>query len=137
MLRYPVTLTTDDGRVLVSFPDVPGALTYGDDRDEALTRAVDALATVFGALMKDRAPIPRPSPRRRGPAVTLPPLMGAKVELYTAMLDQQIGKAELGRRLHWHLPQVDRVLNMTHASRVDQLEHALEAVGKRLELHVV
>ena len=63
--------------------------------------------------------------------------MVAKVELYNAMLTQKVGKAELGRRLNWHLPQVDRVLDMTHASRVDQLEQALGAVGKRLDLHVV
>ena len=137
MLCYPVKLTTDDDRVLVSFPDVPGALTYGDDRDEALTRALDALATVFDALMKDRRPLPAPSRRKRGPFVALPALMVAKVELYNAMLTQKVGKAELGRRLNWHLPQVDRVLDMTHASRVDQLEQALGAVGKRIDLHVV
>ena len=66
----------------------------------------------------------------------LPPLLVAKVELYNAMLAQQVNKAELGRRLHWHLPQVDRVLDVRHASRLHQLEQALAAVGKRLELHV-
>ena len=137
MLRYPVKLTTEGDRVLVSFPDVPGAHTYGDDRDEALTRAVDAAATVFEALMKDRQPIPAPSTRRRGPHVDMPPLMVAKIELYNAMREQKVNKAELGRRLNWHLPQVDRVLDVNHASRVDQLEQALGAVGKRLELHVV
>ena len=69
--------------------------------------------------------------------VPLPPLMVAKVALYNTMLEQKVNKAELGRRLNWHLPQVDRVLDVRHASRVDQLEHALGAVGKRLELHVV
>ena len=67
----------------------------------------------------------------------LSPLLVAKVELYDATLTQQVNKAELGRRLHWHLPQVDRVLDVRHASRLDQLEQALAAVGKRLELHVV
>ena len=68
--------------------------------------------------------------------MALPPLLVAKVELYNAMLAQQVNKAELGRRLHWHLPQVDRVLDVRHASRLHQLEQALAAVGKRLELHV-
>ena len=30
----------------------------------------------------------------------------ALVELYNTMLAQQVNKAELGRRLHWHLPWV-------------------------------
>ena len=137
MWNYPVKLTAEGGYVLVDFPDFPEAHTYGDGRDEALARAVDALATIIGACMRDRQPVPRPSPRKRGPTVTLPPLMVAKVELHNAMLAQKVNKAELGRRLHWHLPQVDRVLDVRHASRIDQIEHALAAVGKRLELHVV
>ena len=136
MVGYPVTLTTEDDQVLVDFRDFP-AHTYGDDEDEALTRAVDALTTIIGAYMRDRQPIPRPVTRARGRMVQLPPLMVAKVALYNTMLEQKVNKAELGRRLNWHLPQVDRVLDVRHASRVDQLEHALGAVGKRLELHVV
>ena len=136
-MRYPVRLTKEGDRVLVDFPDFPEAHTYGDDRDEALARAVDALATIIGAYMRDRQPIPAPSTRKRGPSVDLPPLMVAKVALYNTMLEQKVNKAELGRRLNWHLPQVDRVLDVTHASRVDQLEHALAAVGKRLEMNVV
>ena len=152
MLRYPVSLTTEDGqefrgsetpdatagsRVLVDFLDLP-AHTYGDDEAEALARAVDALTTMIGAYMRHRQPIPAPSePRHGGATVPLPPLLVAKVELYNTMLAQQVNKAELGRRLHWHLPQVDRVLDVRHASRLDQLEQALAAVGKRLELHVV
>ena len=88
--------------------------------------------------MRHWQPVPAPSaPRRGGQTVPLPPLLVAKVELYNTMLAQRVNKAELGRRLHWHLPQVDRVLDVRHASRLDQLEQALAAVGKRLELHVV
>lgn len=137
MWNYPVKLTTEGDFVLVDFPDFPEAHTYGDDRDEALTRAVDALATIIDACMRDRRPIPRPSTRKRGPTVALHPLMVAKVELHNAMIEQKVNKAELGRRLHWHLPQVDRVLDVRHASRIDQIEHALAAVGKRVELNVV
>jgi antitoxin HicB len=36
----------------------------------------------------------------------------------------KIGKAELARRLHCHLPQIDRLLDLNHASRLDQLEAA-------------
>ena len=136
MLRYPVSLTTEGEQVLVDFLDFP-AHTYGDDKDEALARAVDALTSIIAAYMRHRQPIPAPSkPRRGGRTVPLPSLLVAKVELYNTMLAQQVNKAELGRRLHWHMPQVDRVLDVRHASRLDQLEQALAAVGKRLELHV-
>ena len=42
MLHYPVRLTTEGERVLVDFPDFPEAHTFGDTREEALTRASDA-----------------------------------------------------------------------------------------------
>jgi hypothetical protein len=39
-LPYPVTLTPDDNdAILVTFPDVPQAITFGDTVEEALERA--------------------------------------------------------------------------------------------------
>ena len=66
--------------------------------------------------------------------VSLPTLTAVKVLLYQGMRDQDIGKAELARRLGWHLPQVDRVLNVNHHSRLDQMDAALGAIGLRLEV---
>ncbi|MCY4073791.1 MAG: type II toxin-antitoxin system HicB family antitoxin [Acidobacteria bacterium] len=136
VLSYPVKLTAEGDHVLVDFPDLPEAHTWGEDRDEALARAVDALTTIVGACMRDGQPVPRPS-RRRGPTVPLPPLAGAKVELYNAMVEQGVNRAELGRRLNWERPRVDRALDVLHISRIDEIEHALAAVGKRIELRVV
>ena len=54
--------------------------------------------------------------------------------LYQGMKDQGIGKAELTRRLGWHLPQVDRVLDVQHRSRLDRVDAALRAIGRRLQV---
>jgi len=136
-MDYPVTLTPDDnGTVLVTFPDVDGAVTFGDTIDEALTRAPDALATILEAYIKDRRPIPLPSTRRTKYRVAVPALVEAKIRLYEAMRAAKVGKAELGRRLDWHLPQVDRLLAMTHGSKLAQLEAAFGALGKRLVVGV-
>ena len=66
--------------------------------------------------------------------VQLPTLTVVKVILYQGMRNQNIGKAELARRLGWHLPQVDRVLNVNHHSRLDQMDAALGAIGLRIEV---
>jgi antitoxin HicB len=135
-MRYPVTLTRDDNDTfLVTFPDVPGAVTYGQTVAEALARAPEALATVFEALIKDRREIPPPS-RITKHSVEVPALVTAKVCLYDTMRTAKVGKAELARRLDWHLPQVDRVLNVKHSSQLDQLESAFAALGKRLTVEV-
>ena len=129
---YPVTLTKDDnGTILVTFPDVPEAVTFGDTPEEALARAQDALLTIFDAFMKDRRDIPSPSPAA-GTGVMLPALESTKIALYQAMRASKVNKSQLAKRLDWHLPQVDRVLNVRHGSQLDQIEAALAAVGKRL-----
>ena len=104
-MRYPVTLTPDGDQTVVTFPDVPGAITYGDTVEEALARAPDALLTVFDALIKDRRDIPAPSPTK-GPAIALPALESAKLALYDTLRTARVSKAELGRRLDWHPTQV-------------------------------
>jgi antitoxin HicB len=96
---------------------------------------VDALEAFLMALIEDRKPIPEPRRPKRGKRfITLPALSEAKVELYRQMRATNVGKAELARRLHCHLPQIDRLLDLNHASRFDQVEQALLAVGKRLTI---
>lgn len=133
---YPVDLSPDDDTILVGFPDFPEAHTFGEDKDEALARAVDCLETILEAYMSDRLDIPTPSPAGRRPTIRLPALSEAKVALYHTMREQGVGKAELARRLACHLPQVDRLLDLGHASRLDQLERALAALGKRLAIEL-
>lgn len=132
-MDYPVTLERDDNdTVLVSFPDFPEAHTFGNDEADALEHAVDALATVIDAYIKDKREIPLPSAIMAQHRVTMPALIEAKVGLYEAMRKANVNKSELARRLDWHLPQVDRLLEMKHGSRLEQLEAAFKVLGKRL-----
>ena len=135
-LAYPVTLTPDDnGTVLVQFPDFPEAQTFGDDRVEALTHAAEALETVIDVYIRDRRHIPAPKEAAGAmPGVVLPPMVAIKVEIYRAMQAQRVTKTVLARHLAWHLPQVDRLLDVRHQSRVDQLTAAASALGKRVSL---
>jgi len=120
MLRYPVKLSRDtNDTIRVEFPDFPEAHTFGEDEGEALMHAVDALETALSMYIDYRRNIPKPSPgKRRGKFITVPALTEAKLALYSAMRSQRVGKAELARRLNWHLPQVDRLLDLLHSSRL-------------------
>ena len=130
MLTYPILLAEDDGTLLATSPDFPELTTFGMDRDEALARAVDALEEAIAARIHDGRELPPPS---QGPEIAvLPTLTAIKVMLYQGMREQGIGKAELARRLGWHQPQVDRVLDVQHNSRMDQLDAAMAAIGRHL-----
>ena len=67
MFDYPVTLTPDDnGTVLVTFTDVPEAITFGADEDEALLNAIDALETGLSFYVDERNRCPPPANLTRG-----------------------------------------------------------------------
>jgi len=134
MRRYAVDLVRDDnGTILVRFPDVPEAITYGEDESDALAHAVDALETALSLYVSAKRAIPPPSRAQRAKRwVSLTALSEAKLGLYEAMRSARVGKAALARKLNCHLPQIDRLLDLTHNSRLDQLEAALLALGKRL-----
>lgn len=137
MFDYPVTLTPDDGTVLVTFTDVPEAITFGPDEGGALLNAVDALETALSFYVDARQPLPVPSKPKRGQKTVRPSaLEGAKLGVYQAMMEQGIRKSELARRLGWHLPQVDRLFDLRHASRFDQIESAARALGRSVEVRV-
>jgi len=137
MIRYPVQIIKGGPAFLARFPDVPFAHTFGDSTEECLRNALDALETSFIALMSDRSVIPEPSRVKRGMNfVTLPTLAEAKISLYREMLAVDMRKAELARRLGWHKPQVDRLLDLRHDSRLDQIERAFAVLGKRVRIAI-
>lgn len=138
MFDYPVILACDDNEtVLVTFPDVPGAITYGDDEAEALAHAVDALETVLSGLIADRRDVPAPSAANGRPTVA-PSLLGAlKVAVYRTMRARGWRKADLARAMGLNPRQIDRLLDLRHGSTVAQLDQALAVCGVRASVETV
>jgi antitoxin HicB len=137
MFDYPVILEVQpEGGFVVTFPDVPEAITQGDDEDEALLYAVDALETALSFYVDARKPLPLPSDAAGRLTVRPSALECAKLGVYQAMMEQGIKKAELARRLGWHMPQVDRLFDLKHSSRLDHIESAARALGRQVEVSV-
>lgn len=66
----------------------------------------------------------------------LPPLVAAKLALYSAMRAQGVREAELGARLGAAEHVVRRLLDLDHRTHLDQVGASLRCLGKRLELRV-
>lgn len=64
-------------------------------------------------------------------------LESVKLAIYAEMLAQGVKKSELARRLGWHMPQIDRLLDLNHASRMEHLESAARSLGREIRLSVV
>ena len=129
---YPVTLEDADDGVLVSFADIPEALTSGPDRAEALSEAADCLLAALGGYILDRRPLPAASPARGRPVIPVPALVSAKLALYQAMLERHITNVELARQLGTVEGTVRRLLDVDHRSHIGQVEAALAKLGRSL-----
>jgi len=100
VLQYPAVLERDDnGTWLVTFPDFDDAVTFGDTREQALARAVDALETVIISHMNHKLAVPTPSPGRGKPLVSISPLTAAKALLYSELRAQNISIRQLAQKL--------------------------------------
>jgi antitoxin HicB len=135
MLSYPSRIVRDGAGFMVSFPDVPEALTGGDTREEALSMAADALMTAMDFYFEDRRAVPPPSAAKRGQVmIDLPSGVSAKVLLLNEMIAQGVRPAELARRMHVRPQEVNRLTDLHHPTKIDTIAQALLAMGKRLQL---
>ncbi len=135
-MRYAIKLAPDDNAtLLVTVPDMPQAITFGEDREDALARAVEAIESAIMGLIAAREDIPAPKARGRT-YVELPALSGAKVDLYRAMRAEGVGKTALAKRLGVDPPQIDRLLDLRHSSRLDAVERAFAALGRAISIVV-
>jgi len=134
---YPVILTKDGNSIIAEFPNVPEALTVGSDKDNALEWAEDALVVALSGYVDDRRDIPKPSrPKAGQETIVLPPLIASKLVIYQAMRDQNITQTDLAAKLHCDARQVRRLLDLDHHSRMDLIDDALHALGKKLVIDI-
>lgn len=135
---YPCQLSPDeDGGYVATFPDVPEAITGGEDRTEALAMAEDALATALAGYVHEKWDIPSPSEPVEGQvSVPVPTVVAAKLALYSAMKVQRITKVELAHRLGVSESAVRKLTNPDHRSHMSQVQRALREVGRKLKVEV-
>lgn len=138
-MEYPARFVRDKetGGFVVTFPDVREAITEGESLEEAMRSAEEALELALTFYVEASKDLPQPGPLKRGiRMVSVPPLSEAKFILYEALRSAGIRKIELARRLGCSPSQVDRLLDIQHKSKLDQLQAAFAALGKRLSIHV-
>ena len=135
MRGYPVNLRKDGKFILVTFPDIPEAITQGKDRAQALAMAREALETSMDFYFEDKRPVPMPSKPKRGQAVIeIPPSVAAKVLLLNEMLRQKVRPIDLARLIGTTKQEANRLTDLKHATKIDRIDAALRALGKRLVL---
>ncbi len=140
MLPYPALFEPDReaGGYVVTFPDFSFGVTQGETLEEATVMAADLLKILIADRIESNLDLPRPS-KRRGRhyhLVSLPALQDAKAMLYQAWRASGLRKADLARRLGIPKSNIDRLFDLSHHSRLEQLEGAFGALHRKVVIEV-
>lgn len=138
-MLYPAIFEKEEsGLYSVTFRDIPEAITCGDNYEDALVMAKDALVTAMDFYFEDKRSVPMPSEAKEDEVlIELPPSVTAKVMLLNEMIKQNISNVELAKRIHVKPQEVQRITNLSHSTKIDTLNRAFQALGKRLEISVL
>src|SRR5262249_35112974 len=120
---YPATITQDeDGRFLVRFADLTGAVTDGATLAQALTEAADALSEALMAAIDADEDVPPPSRTKPGQAVVAPdPVVALKVALHMAKRRHGVKAADIARKLKIDHKDARRLLDLRHPSKIQSV----------------
>lgn len=133
---YPAEIAPSAGGVTVTFPDVPEAIATGPSMEDALEQARDALISALSFYVDEGEPLPIASSAEGRPMIGVSILEAAKLALHDAMVSGKITNMELARRLGLDEKAVRRLRDPLHRSHIGQIETALQALGRRVELLV-
>ncbi|HDL8052677.1 TPA: hypothetical protein U5E31_001962 [Yersinia enterocolitica] len=139
MHHYPASYTHDEasGEYHIHYRDFPelGSVTYSVDDIEL--EAQDGIKNGIAAQIEEQRPVPAPSALQSGDiAIHVPILVRLKAELHNAMLTTQTRKADMARKLGLNAAQMDRLLDVYYASKVEALEQALYLLGFEADVAV-
>lgn len=137
---YPAVFepTEREGGFIVTFPDIPEAITEGDDMADAREQAADALGVVLLTYLEMGRALPRSFVGERKALKTgLVPIspsadVTAKIAVIETFKDSGISRSELARRLGKDEKEARRILDPSTATKLPVLAAALTAMGQRL-----
>jgi antitoxin HicB len=123
--------------IVVSFPDIPEAITQGREEADARSMAAEALGMVLLTYLEQGKPLPKSSKRRKDlVAIAVEPEIAAKLAVIEAFKAARITQGQLASRLGKDAREVRRILDPNHATKLPALTQALEAMGRRLVVGV-
>lgn len=132
-MQYAAKIERDGNGYMVSFHDIPEALTGAETYEEAVMNAQDALVTAFEFYFDDGRSIPMPS-TKDGELIEVPLSVWSKVLLLNAMLESNTTQTELANRMGVRKQEIQRYIDLHHATKIDTIANAIKALGRHLDL---
>lgn len=134
-MQFPALFQKGEAGYVVSFRDIPEAITQGDNYDHAVKMALDALLTSFSFYREDKRFIPKPSKAQEGEVlIHIPASAVAKILLVNTITDKRITQVKLADLMGVSSQYLTRLVDMTHTTKIDTIEKALNAMGVELSI---
>ncbi|EBD5992702.1 hypothetical protein FQU54_08595 [Salmonella enterica subsp. diarizonae] len=139
MFNYAVKLEHDPDTKswIATCRDLPLFNSVGDSVDDVLLESVDGAIVALSIEIDARRPIPAASQPEEGEYVIhLPVLVVMKAALHNAMIATGTRKSDLARSMGMKGPQIDRLLDVCHSSKVETVELALQQLNRTVQVSV-
>ena len=139
MSTYPITITFDEqtGEYEISYRDFSDLYSVVLHEQDSELEARDRLLVHIADIIASGAVVPAPSPALKGDVLLALPLLAClKIKLHNAIIDSGIRKIDLARKLSLNGAQLERLLDIDHASKVETLEQALYLLGYEIFVSV-
>lgn len=135
---YPATLTPNgEGGYIVTFRDVPEAITEIWDKNELKETATDCLVTAVDFYIEDHRLFPAPSKTKKDDVIIqLPISISAKILLLNTMVSGNIRPVDLAEKMGIKPQEVNRIIDTGHTTKIDTIAKALSVLGKNLQLSI-
>ena len=139
MYKYPASVSFDEetGTWEIEFRDFETLPSVALSEEDIELEATEGLTAAIGDNINSRRLIPLPSQIAEGEIVVYLPLLTClKAALSNSLINTSTRKAELARKMNINGPQLDRLLDVSHASKVETLEQALYLLGYEVSVSV-
>lgn len=137
---YLAKIQEDGGAFLVTFPEIPEAITGGASLEEAVANAHEALELALLTYAADGTTIPAAErqPSRGGSyrRIPVPAAVAAKIAFIVAFRESGMTRVALAAKLGKAETEVRRMLDPYHQTKLPAIEAGLRALGKRLVISV-
>jgi len=138
MLAYPIQVSMLNNAYEVKCFDIPEVVGIGENEMSAIAQASKSLENVIEDYFNNRKQIPLPDVQSTYiKTIELSSTATVKILLMNEMVKQGVYKVDLARKMKLFMPQVNQLLNLRYASRLDYLEEVCKQLGKRMHISIV
>jgi predicted RNase H-like HicB family nuclease/DNA-binding XRE family transcriptional regulator len=132
-MEYRAKFTPEDGAICITFTDCPGCISQGDDLEDAMHMAGEALELWLESHVLDGEAAPRPK-AKRGVAIKVNPGLAVALQVRWMREDMGLTQAQLAKKLKVSQQSVAKLERPKGNHSVETLARLAKAMGHHVNV---